>query len=233
MKERGQPLVARFVVARASAVVADSDAMAEAMRARRTAVKTLPNGCDFEDFGLEYRRGDRRRDTHTGAFFGHREPRPFLTALAAVEEDDVARFVGGLGSGDRDHLGLGDRLEVLDHVPLRAALEPQRESEALLLLLPEASGRGRTVPSDKSFAYLAAERPILVAVPPGWVAAEPVWRADAGIVVVPDDVRALRDAIVELRARWRAGALDGIGLMYEVRQRLPRRTLAELLRSVP
>ena len=36
-----------------------------------------------------------------------------------------------------------------------------------LFLLPEASGRGRTVPSSKIFEYLAAERPILAAVPPG------------------------------------------------------------------
>jgi len=41
------------------------------------------------------------------------------------------------------------------------------EYEGALFLLPEASGRGRTVPSGKIFEYLAAERPILAAVPPG------------------------------------------------------------------
>ena len=151
----------------------------------------------------------------------------------------VARFVGGLRSADQEfaeELGLGDRLEVLPHVTRRRALELQRDSEALLLLLPEAGGRGRTVPSGKIFEYLAAERPILAAVPPQGVAAELVRRAGAGVVVAPDDRHGLSDALAGLEARWRAGALDGSPLSPELRESLSRRTrsreLADLLRSV-
>jgi glycosyltransferase involved in cell wall biosynthesis len=241
MKERGQALVARLVAGHADAIVAVSDAIAEEMRelgAER--VEMIPNGCDFDDFeGLEYRRGERFRITHTGSFFGHRDPKPFLSALAESEEDVVARFVGGLRAADREwaeRLDLGDRLEEIPHVPRRAALEFQRDSDALLLLLPEAGGRGRTVPSGKIFEYLAAERPILAAVPPNGVAAELVRRADAGVVVPPDDVRALRAAIQGLRARWQAGALENGGLSSELRERLSRRTrsreFAEVLRSI-
>jgi glycosyltransferase involved in cell wall biosynthesis len=241
MKERGQALVARLVAGHADAIVAVSDAIAEEMRelgAKR--VEMIPNGCDFDDFeGLEYRRGERFRITHTGSFFGHRDPKPFLSALAESEEDVVARFVGGLRAADREwaeRLDLGDRLEEIPHVPRRAALELQRDSDALLLLLPEAGGRGRTVPSGKIFEYLAAERPILAAVPPDGVAAELVRRADAGVVVPPDDVRALRTAIQGLRARWQAGALENGGLSPELRERLARRTrsreFAEVLRSI-
>ena len=147
-------------------------------------VETIPNGCDFDDFeGLEYHRNERFRITHTGTFFGHRDPRPFLSALAEVDGDVVARFVGGLRSADREfaeELGLGDRIEEIQHVPRRSALELQRDSEALLLLLPEAGGRGKTVPSGKIYEYLAAERPILAAVPPDGVAAELVRRARRG-----------------------------------------------------
>ena len=201
---------------------------------------TIANGCDFDDYkGLEYRPGRRFRITHTGSFFGKRDPRPFLRALAEAEGDAVARFVGGLRSSDRefaDELGLGDRLEELDYVPRRRSLELQRDSEALLLLLPDAGGRGRTVPSGKIFEYLAAERPILAAVPPDGVAADLVRRAGAGVVVPPDDVRALREAIAGLEARWRAGALDGTALPPELRENLSRRArsreLADLVRSV-
>ena len=49
----------------------------------------------------------------------------------------------------------------------------QRESDALLLLIPEAGGRGRGVLSGKVFEYLAAERPILALVPPDGAAAKP------------------------------------------------------------
>jgi glycosyltransferase involved in cell wall biosynthesis len=241
MKERGQALVARLVAGHSDAIVAVSDGIAEEMRKLGAGrVEMIPNGCDFDDFeGLEYRRGERFRITHTGSFFGHRDPKPFLSALAESEEDVVARFVGGLRAADREwaeQLELGDRLEEIPHVPRRAALELQRDSDALLLLLPEAGGRGRSVPSGKIFEYLAAERPILAAVPPDGVAAELVRRAEAGVVVPPDDVRALRTAIKGLRARWQAGALENGGLTSELRERLSRRArsreFAELLREI-
>jgi len=229
IKEQTQALVARLVARRADAVVTVSDAISQEMRelgAER--VETIPNGCDFDDFeGLEYHPGDRFRITHTGTFFGHRDPRPFLSALANTEDDVVARFVGGLRSADSEfaaELGLGDRVEEISHVPRSAALELQRDSEALLLLLPEAGGRGRTVPSGKIFEYLAAERPILAAVPPDGVAAQLVREADAGVVVAPDDVAALTVAIEGLRARWKKGALVNGRLPEGLKERLSRRT---------
>jgi glycosyltransferase involved in cell wall biosynthesis len=241
VKERGQALVAKLVARYADAVSGVSDTIADELRVLGALrVETIPNGSDFDDFeGLEYRRGQRFRITHTGSFFGKRDPRPFLRALADSPADVVARFVGGLRSSDRefaDELGLGERLEGLEHVPRRRALELQRDSEALLLLLPEAGGRGRTVPSGKIYEYLAAERPILAAVPTDGVAADLVRRTGAGVVVPPDDVHALREALSGLEARWRAGALDGTRLAPELRESLSRRArsheLAELVRSV-
>jgi glycosyltransferase involved in cell wall biosynthesis len=228
VKERAQAVVAGLVARRADAVVTVSDAISQEMRelgAER--VETIPNGCDFDDFeGLEYHPGDRFRITHTGTF-------------AKTESDVVARFVGGLRSADSEfaaELGLGDRVEEIPHVPRRSALELQRDSEALLLLLPEAGGRGRTVPSGKIFEYLAAERPILAAVPPDGVAAELVRQADAGVVVAPDDVAALTAAIEGLRARWKKGALGNSSLSEELKERLSRRArsreFADLLQEV-
>jgi glycosyltransferase involved in cell wall biosynthesis len=241
IKEQAQALVARLVARRAEAVVTVSDAISQEMRELGAArVETIPNGCDFDDFeGLEYHPGDRFRITHTGTFFGHRDPRPFLTALASTEDDVVARFVGGLRSADTEfaaELGLGDRVEEISHVPRSSALELQRDSEALLLLLPDAGGRGRTVPSGKIFEYLAAERPILAAVPPDGVAAELVRQAEAGVVVAPDDVAGLTAAIEGLRARWKKGALVNGNLSEELKERLSRRTrsreFADLLGDV-
>ena len=232
MKEQAQEGVAKLVARWADAVVTISDAISSEMRvlgAER--VETIPNGCDFEDFeGLEYHPHDRFRITHTGTFLGHRDPRPFLTALAEVEGDVVARFVGGLRSSDREFaegLGLADRIEEIEHVPRQAALELQRDSDALLLLLPEAGGRGKTVPSGKIYEYLAAERPILAAVPTDGVAAELVRRANAGVVVAPDDVPALKAAIAGLRARWEKGALVNGSLPPDLKEQLSRRTRSQ------
>jgi glycosyltransferase involved in cell wall biosynthesis len=242
-KERVGERVARLVAARADAIVAVSEAIAEEARrlSPRGRVATIPNGCDFDDFaGLEYLPGDRFRITHAGSFFGKRDPRPFLTAVhESGLEDLVARFVGDFRESDREWaegLGLGDRLELLPYASRRRALELQRDSEALLLLIPEAAGRGKGVLSGKVFEYLAAERPILAAVPPDGAAAALVRETGAGIVAAPGDVAGLRDALRGLHARWRAGQLDGTQLSPEQRERLSRAAraeeLAELLRGL-
>ena len=241
-KEKGEHVVASLVARSADAVVAVSEAIAEEARGfqPRGRLATIPNGCDFDDFaGLEYRRGERFRITHAGSFFGKRDPRPFLTAFAESGLDAVARFVGDFRSSDREwaeELGLGDRLELHPYVPRRRSLELQRDSDALLLLIPDAGGRGKGVLSGKVFEYLAAERPILAAVPPDGAAARLIGETGAGLVAPPDDVPALRAALAQLESRWRAGTLDGTRLSPRDRERLSRgrraEELAELLQQV-
>jgi glycosyltransferase involved in cell wall biosynthesis len=242
-KEKVSAAVARLVARRADAIVAASDAIADEARTLEPAasVMTILNGADFDDFaGLEYRRGDRFRITHTGSFFGKRDPRPFLTALAQSGlKEVVARFVGDFRLADREwaeSLELGSRLELNPYVPHRESLALQRDSDALLLLIPEAGGRGKGVLSGKVYEYLAAERPILAAVPPEGAAADLIRETGAGLVAPPDDVPALTAALTELHARWASGTLDGTMLSTDDRERLGRgarvEELAELLRGL-
>src|SRR6266536_2665740 len=242
-KQKARAGVGRLVARQADAIVAAADAIAAETRglSPRGRVVTIANGCDFDDFaGLEYRRVDRFRLTHAGSFFGKRDPRPFLRALADAQLEDVlVRFVGDFRPGDReflDGLDLGNRVELIDYVPRRRSLELQRDSDALLLLIPEAAGRGRGVLSGKVFEYLAAERPVLAVVPPDGAAAELIEETGAGVVAAPDDVAALRGALEQLHASWRAGKLDGTPLSEDDRERLGRgarvEELAELLRSL-
>jgi glycosyltransferase involved in cell wall biosynthesis len=242
-KENVQRLVARLVASQADAIVTAWGGIAEEIRGYepKAAITVIENGADYDDFeGLAYERGDRFRITHTGSFFGKRNPRPFVTALKESGLDDVvARFVGELTARDREwaeSLDLGDRLELLPFGSRRRSLAYQRDSDALLLLLPEAGERGAPVLPGKIFEYLAAERPILAAVPPDGVAAGLIREADAGIVVAPDDSRAMREALIGLQARWRAGGLDGASLKPELRERISRRRrvqeLSDLLLKV-
>jgi glycosyltransferase involved in cell wall biosynthesis len=242
LKSRTVRVVAHSVARRADAIVTAFDSIGEEMRGLSPVgrVMTIANGSDFDDFeGMSYTPSERFRITHTGAFFGQRDPKPFLRALAESGLDDVvARFVGGLRAADREYaesLGLGDRIEVIPFVPRRRSLELQRDSEALLLILPEAGGRGTGVIPGKVFEYIAAERPILAAVPPGGAAARLIDEIGAGVVAPVDDVDALRAALVELHARRQRGELPAT-LPPEVRERLSRRTrvaeLAELVREV-
>ena len=234
--------LARLVAGRADAVSCVSEAIAEEVRTLgpRGIVRTIPNGCDFDDFtGLEYRPAARFRITHTGSFFGKRDPKPFLQALHDSGLDVVARFVGDFRSSDREWaagLALGDRLELVDYAPRTESLRLQRDSEALLLLVPDAGGRGRGVLSGKVFEYLAAGRPILAVVPPDGAAAELVRETGAGVVVAPDDVEGIREALAGLHARFLNGGLPAVELDEGARQRLSRKARVEdtaaLLREI-
>jgi glycosyltransferase involved in cell wall biosynthesis len=242
-KQKARAGIAHLVARQADAIVTAAEAITEETRglSPRGRVVTIPNGCDFDDFaGLTYTRGDRFRLTHAGSFFGKRDPKPFLQALAASGLDDVTvRFLGDFRPGDREFmegLGLADRVELIEHVPRRESLRLQRDSDALLLLIPEAGGRGRGILSGKVFEYLAAERPVLAVVPPDGAAAQLVRDTGAGVVAAPEDVDGIRAALVELHAQWRAGRLDGTPLSQEWRDKLSRATrveeLAELLKGL-
>ncbi len=243
MKENVQKLVARLVASQADAIVTAWDGIADEIRGYEPKgdITVIPNGADYDDFeGLGYTPADRFRITHTGSFFGKRNPRPFLAALKASGLQDVtARFVGELLERDREWVeeqGLEDRVELLPFGSRRRSLAYQRDSEALLLLLPEAGERGAPVIPGKIFEYLAAERPILAAIPPSGATANLIREAGAGVVVAPDDEKAIREALEGLHARWRAGRLDDAKLDPSLRDRISRRRrvedLAELLQKV-
>jgi glycosyltransferase involved in cell wall biosynthesis len=230
--------VGQIVARHADAIVTAFDSISEEMQALSPVgrVVTIPNGSDFDDFdGMAYTPGDRFRITHTGAFFGQRDPKPFLRALAESGlADVVVRFVGGFRAADRDFadsLGLGDRVEVIPFVPRRRSLELQRDSEALLLIAAPAGGRGTGVIPGKVFEYVAAGRPILAAVPVEGAAARLIEEIGAGVVAPSDDVDALRSALVELHARWKRGELR-VELSDEARRRVDRRARVEELAAL-
>jgi len=234
--------LARLVARRADGISCVSEAIAEEVRGLdpRGIVRTIANGCDFDDFaGLEYRPAPRFRITHAGSFFGKRDPRPFLQALKDSGLDATARFVGDFRSSDRDwaeSLALGDRLELIPYAPRAESLRLQRDSEALLLLVPDAGGRGKGVLSGKVFEYLAAGRPILAVVPPDGAAAALIRETGAGVVVAPDDVGGISAALKEMHTRFLDGGVPATELSEDDRERLSRQArveeTADLIREI-
>jgi glycosyltransferase involved in cell wall biosynthesis len=243
VKEQGNVLVARLVARLADAIVAVTGTIAEEMRRlnARGPISTIPNGCDFDDFeGLEHHPSERFRITHTGSFFGARTARPFLDALSRSDPRIVARFVGDFRATEREwaeQLDLVGRIELHGYVSRRRSLELQRDSEALLLLLPDAGERNKDVPSGKIYEYLAAERPILAAVPCDGKAAELIEATKSGTVVQADDTDALAAELNRMFEQWLSGVLPTPRLTPEWKERLSRksraRELLALLESLP
>jgi glycosyltransferase involved in cell wall biosynthesis len=238
---RGERLVAKLVARRADAVVAVTEPIAEEFRRLRPeAVEVIPNGCDADDFaGLVYRGDGRFRITHTGSFHGGRHARRFLDALARVDGAIVARFVGDFPLSEREYaqqLGVLDRIESHPFLPRREALALQRDSEALLLLVADRGGRGRTVATGKVYEYLVAGRPILAAAPLDSPAASLVRDVGAGTVVAPDDVEGIAAALARMYDEWRNGELATPVLPAAVAAGISRKAgaerIAELMRRL-
>jgi glycosyltransferase involved in cell wall biosynthesis len=234
---RGERALARIVAHYADALATTSAGIADEfseLGAQR--VSLIESGCDLDGSArVSHRRSSRMLVTHTGSFLGRRDPRPFCAALAESNRDIVARFVGTFRQRDADFatsLGLGKRLELVPSVAHAQSLAYQRDSDVLLLIVPEAAGRGVHVLTGKLFEYLAARRPVLAAVPPQGEAARLIERAHAGIVVPPDDVGAIARALSRLHQCWRCGGLTEVVLPPDVRRNLAWSTRAAQLGTV-
>ena len=152
-KEKALERVVRLVANRADGIVAVSDAIADEMRAFDPAgpVRVIPNGQRLRRLRRARVPPGRPLPDHAhGQLLRQAQPtRVPIRARFLGLDDVVARFVGDFRSVDREwveELDLGDRLELLDYLPHRRALELQRDSEANLLLLPEAARRGKRRP---------------------------------------------------------------------------------------
>lgn len=247
-KRRIVARMARSVVVRASALTAATGSIAQELAgihpsaAHKTTV--IENGADFDDFeGLVHRPSERFTIVHAGSFFGQRSPRPFLLGLKHLldRRPDLsgkisARFVGDMRPADREWaraLGIDDAWEEAGFLPYRESIAAQREADALLLLIPDANGRGDTILSGKVFEYIASRRPILASVPPAGAAANLLRSLDAAEVVGPDDSGAIAAALEGLVERWiDAGGLPDAQYDGRVHERLSRRSRARDLAAV-
>jgi glycosyltransferase involved in cell wall biosynthesis len=245
-KRAAEARMARAVLRRTDAITAVTDAIraeAVSLAPAGTPAAIVPNGVDFAAFeGLPYARSDRLRIVHAGSFFGERSPRPFLEALRGLLDDRPelagrieARFLGAFRPADRDwaaELGLGDALCLEGFQPHARTRRAMAGADVLLLLIPRAGGRGRSVLSGKVYEYVAAGRPILALVPPDGAAAALVRDTNAGIVADPDDPAAIRAALKRVVAEWEAGTLARPPLSAAWRDRLDRRGQARVVAAL-
>ncbi len=226
--------VARLVARRADAVTCVSEAIAAEMRGldARGPVRVISNGCDFDDFaGLEYHAGSRFRITHTGSFFGKRDPRPFLQAFhdAGPRRGRALRrrlpLVGSRVGRARSGSVTVSSSSTTSRVQSRSGSNATRRrccsSSPMQAAAARAFCRGRStstsqraVPSSRS-SLPTARRPSSFA------------RRAPGVVVAPDDVEGITDALVELHARFTNGGLPSVELAKRDEDRLSRRARVE------
>lgn len=169
----------------------------------------ITNGFDPDDFqGLRAVRNLKHfRITFTGRFSLEKSfSLPFLKAIRELVNENLELatrlkvvLVGYLGERERQlikRLSLEQFVDDVGYVSHRRSVELLHESD--VLLLTNNPGPAREVYyTGKLFEYLAARKPILALTEDG-VAAQLVRRTNAGVVVPPHDVKAIKQAIVAL-----------------------------------
>jgi glycosyltransferase involved in cell wall biosynthesis len=177
----------------------------------------LPQGYDAEDFAgpAPSRSEGRCLFVYSGVFYDRQSPDTFLKALARVvarhpawRERVCARFVGLLPAyvtGLARSLGIEDIIEATGYLPHSEVILHLRAADVLWLTVGPGPGQEQ-ISTSKLYEYFGTDRPILGLVPDG--AARDALLADgASLVVPPDEVGAVADAIERLVRLHGEGAL--------------------------
>ena len=181
---------------------------------------TIPNGYDVEDFeGMPKEKPNNSKLTmvYTGALYGRRKPDNFFKALSELKSegkiDGNKLLVKLIGNYHKDKLqaqidsfGLKEQFEIVGYVPHNVCIEHQVASDVLVLI--EGGGRGSDAfYTGKIFEYMNTNRPVLAILPKG-CAADLVRESGIGIVADTDDVKAIKECILNYYNAWVEGKLE-------------------------
>ncbi len=197
----------------------------------------ITNGFDAEDFDQPISSPfDKFTITYTGQFYSKKNSSsPFLQALRELccEHPELASeiqviFAGIFGEQNRVRLkqwGLEEMVKPLGYIQHREGIKLLLQSHTLLLTLNDEAGTNLLYPG-KLFEYLAARKTILALLPEG-ATADLIRDMGAGLIVPPNDVGAIRRAILELYHQYNRD--KSLSKPYENLQQFERRTLSERL----
>lgn len=183
-------------------------------------IEILPQGYDPEDFqraaalpgSATPRKPQAMRITYAGVFWEDRRPDHFLRALADIFRDRPklrgrieAVFVGHFRDENRkivNRLGLQDSVTTLGYLPHVECTRELAASDVLWMIVGDDRGS-----PGKTYEYIGARKPVLALAPDGFLKA--TVQEAGGIVVRPDDVAGIRQAIEGYYAQWERHALQG------------------------
>lgn len=202
---------------------------------------TITNGFDEGDFAAAQMRLTRPNGRpfhigYVGTLAGVQNAEPFLNAVQELivegiipAEKITLRFTGRADPLNQPLLEERGILHLVGYVDHKTAVSHMLESDVLLLILTHERGAD-TIPA-KTFEYLGSGRPILALVPPQGPVATIIREAQAGLVVDPNDIGGVKQAVVHLFNSWQDGRLD-IRTDAEYVQQYTRRRLAGKLASL-
>lgn len=190
-----QRYLERLVLKYADRVITISSAMTQSyqkLSSDRQKFFTITNGFDKEDFPEKLPEPDKGfcQFIYTGSLYGARRLDNFLLSLQEMGEWLVKLKI--IGAKER-----------LYH---KEAIRELYASDILLFILSPKDTAA--VYSGKIFEYLATGKPILALAPKESAAAKLINKLKAGIVVEPEDKKAIKKAIENYFKLWQSNRLE-------------------------
>jgi len=172
-------------------------------------ISTIENGfdaVDFEQLRATHRRSEALHIAYVGSLYGIQRADLFLACVDRLIESNqipaehlLVELIGKDGTGIVAEYEDRVWFRHTPPQPHAQALHAMASADLLLLLVPPGASY---IHSGKLFEYLGACRPILALAPLNSEAAQVVLAAHAGVVVPPDDDRAVSAAILQAYREW-------------------------------
>ena len=189
-------------------------------------IAIISQGYDPEDFRIEDTLklpfSDRMRFTYAGTFYRNRTPKYFLRALSELIKEQPklknrieAVFIGNFRKENLaliDSLGLHDVVKVFGYLDHKSTVRYLITSDVLWLTVGNGKGEDM-ISTGKLFEYIGSRKPILGLVPNG-IAKNAILESEAGKVVNPDDVSAIKGAILEYHELWEKNRLPEVPIDF-------------------
>lgn len=235
----------RFLYRHADRVVVNSPGFIEHVRQRGAAeVDLVPNGVDVtmfdpaqtgESFRREHQLGDEYVVMYAGAHGMSNDLQVVVEAADLLRDERGLDFVLVGDGKDKPALQAEVRTRGLDNVRFVPPVQKDRMPQALAaadacLAILKPIDAYRTTYPNKVFDYMAAGRPVLLAI--DGVIRQVVEGAEAGVFVPPGDPAALADAVRRLSANPQAGRAMGARGRRLVVQQFDRAITAEKMLTV-
>ena len=195
-------------------------------RSPRTPVYIVPQGYDPSDFNLPDHGSELStqatcserpvmRWVYSGVFYDAQTPDYFLRALAVflykhplARREVQARFVGLVPQTSQalaKQLGLEDVVHYTGYLSHNEAVGEVKAADVLWMTIGRRPG-AEGISTSKLFEYFGARKPILALVPEG-AARDALQPHGASLVVPPDDVSSIADALETWYGAWKEGRL--------------------------
>jgi glycosyltransferase involved in cell wall biosynthesis len=201
---------------------------------------TITNGFDKEDFPIYYPdnlRHDKSKFhlTHTGTFYEF--PLQFFEAVELLlTSGEVSaevfrlRIVGKISNQFKfSNPEWQEVIKYVGYLEHHQTLSELLISDALFFVV--SNRRGKIMYPGKSFEYIATGKPILALAPLDSAAADLIRETKTGKVVSPDDVTAIKAALLDLYKDWQSGNLH-IQPAKDVIELYERRNLTRALANI-